>query len=1187
MSDSESDVFSDDSLADIGYGGDLGNDTYVDRQDEVIASDTKATTGEDNNEQNISKKVEADIKALFKNLKIFHANKIIEDADEGVTLGKGGFGTVYTAKHEDQSVAVKLVKFKDYKDFKTQLAEATLLSHFKNCDQIIDLLGIIEKESESFDQQFKIVMENGGENLESFVRKDAINVFNSKEESAHTYQRRVDARFAINILLQLGNALKFMHKEYVAHRDIKPENILIGSDKNGNITAKICDLGISQRLFKDKNADKDNPNNYRLARKIRGQDNWKVLQIKGTPRFMCPEDLNFTNKDEKEKLREIKDLTQFPGFKGDLFSSANVLVFILFTAIYDKVDKQDRKTWKIVRSGLNLYDTPLFLDTKDTVMPNWRDHLHDRQMRPNIAEMETNKQIRILLHNLYNPEDNERHSAEKLVAELTRIQGKREILEETDKHLADLYDKKKLNQSSILVKTNAWTEWSNIDHKASWFGKKKRRIKKFFKDLTWWQWLLIIIGIILLFGSIAIIVTARYAANCDDNEYRPSKWGFNNCKANECTCDNADAATDKCFTNGDYKCDESCKYNEGLPDNYIFQNLHFENNTNSCIPNICTCNNGNPVPNELCENNNQQRCQTCGEGYILTRDLTCEKLNCEGNEFVGRDINDAGSEVSVCLQNKCTCENGLPAEKENCLENEGEECQRDGCDYGYHSVQKDGSNKEGNRITFLACEKNVCTCDANVGSQFITYEQRVDQDKCWQHSEISCKENVCDFNSVPEILENARYDELKCVKCQDYQHKNTDKGITNYLEHFCEDNSCICTNGVAVADVECFNDQQEKCKECDEGYELTSLNVCVSKNLVSQPEINSTPITFSPPDNPNCILELVPNTNPLEFACKQSRRKRSESENGDEGEEGDEEDENMLPTESFKEFYRSKVPTNPRFYRQNWTSPLPENNYVYDLGLGDLSKNEIFRIGYEPASSSGEFKKDTNDTTFRECKPVMDRLEADCDEVCGNRNLFEIKMLFSSYCNCDKERPDYKMMDLENFLKSKRYTNLARMNDYYQNFEDTICSLSSFYDLMKKKSNSNEKVAQHIKDNKKNVCQSFPIKIKSHELLGKENMAKSQFRLWKIQAPTIDHRLKVTITYMDLKNYRFRSTNNIFYCSNYLLFDGFGEKDRTYLVENEDYLLKPDGIVDTVCGSTRPFNEKNYEFTGDHFKVGC
>ena len=127
MSDSESDVFSDDSLADIGYGGDLGNDTYVDRQDEhVIASDTGAAKGGDDNEISISKKVEADIKALFKNLKIFHANKIIEDADEGVTLGKGGFGTVYTAKHEDQSVAVKLVKFKDYKDFKNPARQKLL-----------------------------------------------------------------------------------------------------------------------------------------------------------------------------------------------------------------------------------------------------------------------------------------------------------------------------------------------------------------------------------------------------------------------------------------------------------------------------------------------------------------------------------------------------------------------------------------------------------------------------------------------------------------------------------------------------------------------------------------------------------------------------------------------------------------------------------------------------------------------------------------------------------------------------------------------------------------------------------------------------------------------------------------------------------------------------------------------------
>jgi tetratricopeptide (TPR) repeat protein len=53
---------------------------------------------------------------------------------------------------------------------------------------------------------------------------------------------------AINIILQLCDAMKQAHDNGVIHRDLKPSNVIISRDKNGNETAKILDFGIA-RVF--------------------------------------------------------------------------------------------------------------------------------------------------------------------------------------------------------------------------------------------------------------------------------------------------------------------------------------------------------------------------------------------------------------------------------------------------------------------------------------------------------------------------------------------------------------------------------------------------------------------------------------------------------------------------------------------------------------------------------------------------------------------------------------------------------------------------------------------------------------------------------------------------------------------------------------------------------------------------
>ena len=50
----------------------------------------------------------------------------------------------------------------------------------------------------------------------------------------------------ILILLQLLDAVMYLHKCNVIHCDIKPSNVLVNFDMNGNVLVKLCDFGLSQ-----------------------------------------------------------------------------------------------------------------------------------------------------------------------------------------------------------------------------------------------------------------------------------------------------------------------------------------------------------------------------------------------------------------------------------------------------------------------------------------------------------------------------------------------------------------------------------------------------------------------------------------------------------------------------------------------------------------------------------------------------------------------------------------------------------------------------------------------------------------------------------------------------------------------------------------------------------------------------
>jgi len=147
-------------------------------------------------------------------------------------LGEGGFGEVFLIKKGNQNYALKKIplpnklltedKIKEYK-------EMSLILQTLNNENIIKY-----HEFDFKDDCITVLMEYGGDSdLKHFIEEYKDNFNFIKEE------------FIKNIILQICNGLKEIHKAKLIHRDLTPDNIFI--DKNNN-KVKIGDFSISKKL---------------------------------------------------------------------------------------------------------------------------------------------------------------------------------------------------------------------------------------------------------------------------------------------------------------------------------------------------------------------------------------------------------------------------------------------------------------------------------------------------------------------------------------------------------------------------------------------------------------------------------------------------------------------------------------------------------------------------------------------------------------------------------------------------------------------------------------------------------------------------------------------------------------------------------------------------------------------------
>ena len=84
-------------------------------------------------------------------------------------------------------------------------------------------------------------------------------------------RKEIDEQEASCILIDITNAVKYLHEMQIVHRDIKPENFLLFQLPNGENTVKLCDFGLA--------AD---------ARQL-------LTEVCGSPSYVAPEVLRMEN----------------------------------------------------------------------------------------------------------------------------------------------------------------------------------------------------------------------------------------------------------------------------------------------------------------------------------------------------------------------------------------------------------------------------------------------------------------------------------------------------------------------------------------------------------------------------------------------------------------------------------------------------------------------------------------------------------------------------------------------------------------------------------------------------------------------------------------------------------------------------------------------------------------------------
>jgi hypothetical protein len=202
----------------------------------------------------------------------------LENLLPGSTLGKGGYGEVAEVEWLGQRVAGKMFRGLDSRSFVVEVKILAGLCH----PNIVQIFGVCTRGRTDW-----IVMEL----MHGDLRR-AIDALDPTTSTSDGREQSFELPVALDIMLQMAEAMQYLHRKKITHRDLKSANMLINPAQirevaeAGYMDVKVADFGISKII----NATSTSSPQTEV----------------GTTRWMAPEVMSKPEKDSRKKKYPLK-----------------------------------------------------------------------------------------------------------------------------------------------------------------------------------------------------------------------------------------------------------------------------------------------------------------------------------------------------------------------------------------------------------------------------------------------------------------------------------------------------------------------------------------------------------------------------------------------------------------------------------------------------------------------------------------------------------------------------------------------------------------------------------------------------------------------------------------------------------------------------------------------------------------